>query len=231
MKRFFLASFIIFLFFTPSAFSQIQEGETEQTHITEFASQVSTFITLGGIFTLNNEGGTKSAVSPITFSTAIGAVWPNNSLLSFQPRLSFFTMYYIWNGKEALPSEVENRTALSLSFLLDIPAVFSFRVNKNTFETGLGLALLARIGILAPGVKGSETGASGSASSDVEKINEWFWSAGRFLYPELIFSWDYKISERLRAGLDLRWYIPLGALCTGHGLDTTMFALATKLIF
>ena len=60
---------------------------SKPTSFKEFLTQVSPFITIGPILTVNTESGTKSAVSPIAFSTGIGAVWPNNAFISFQPRL------------------------------------------------------------------------------------------------------------------------------------------------
>ncbi len=204
---------------------------TKPESFAEFSQQVSVFINIGALLTVNTESKLKSAPSPVSFSTAIGAVWPNNAFISFQPRLSFFGMYYLWDGKNALPAEVENRTALSLSMIFDLPAAATFRLGASSIEAGAGLGFLFRAGILAPNVKASDSGTEGSAGQDVDKINEWFWSGARFLYPEISVAWEYTFSERLRAGFELRYYFPIGSLASGRGFDASMIFMSTKFIF
>ena len=145
-----------------------------------------------------------------------------------EPALSFFTNYYLWDGKKALPAEVENRTATVLSFLIDLPVVYNFnRKNNHYFEAGAGLAVLARYGILSNGVKSSDEGTSGDAQGDVKEINSYFQSFNRMIFPELTAAWNYKVTERLDAGLTGRIYIPI----SGNGLDTMMISVGTRLIF
>ena len=53
----------------------------------------------------------------------------------------------------------------------------------------------------------------------------------RFLFPELTGAWNYKISERLQAGLAMRIYFPLGSLINGRGLDAMMIRVSARLLF
>ena len=197
----------------------------------EFLSQISPFVTLGTAITINTESKLKSAPSPAAFSFSVGAIWPNKAFLSFQPRLAFWTGYYLWDGQNALPAEIENRTALALNFMLDIPAAATFRFKHCQVEAGLGLGILARVALLAGGVSEGDTGASGSAGGDKEKIQEWFWSGARFLYPELFVAWEWNFTKRIAAGLEARYYFPLGSVMDGRGLDASIIAISAKLIF
>ena len=197
----------------------------------EFFSQISPFINIGANITINTESALKSAPSPTAFALSFGAMWPNKAFLSFQPRLSFWWSYYLWDGQNALPAEIENRTAFVLNFMMDLPAVATFRFAKCQVEAGVGLGVLARVALLASGVGESDTGATGSAGGDKSEIQSWFWSSARFLYPEIFAAWEWKFSDRIAAGLEARYYLPIGSLTDGRGLTESIIALSGKLIF
>ncbi len=197
----------------------------------EFWSQVSPLFNLGTAITVNTESKLKSAPSPVNFALSVGASWPNNAFVSFQPRLTFWMQYYLWDGENALPAEIENRTAHVLNFMIDIPVAATFRFNSFQIETGTGLGILARAAFLANGVKENDTGASGSAGEDKNRIQDWMWQNGRFLYPEIFAAVEYRITERISAGLEARWYIPLGSLLEGRGLDASILMFGGKVIF
>lgn len=197
----------------------------------EFWSQVSPFANIGINITVNTESALKSAPSPTAFALAFGGIWPNKAFLSFQPRLAFWWSYYLWDGKNALPAEIENRTAFVLNFMLDFPAAATFRFQKFQVEAGAGLGILARAAMLAGGVGEGDTGASGSAGGDKSEIQKWFWSNARFLYPEIFAAWEWNFTDRIAAGFELRYYLPIGSLADGRGLTESIFALSAKLIF
>ena len=197
----------------------------------EFWSQVSPFVNLGANITLNTESKLKSAPSPTAFVLAFGGIWPNKAFLSFQPRLSFWTSYYLWDGKNALPAEIENRTAFVLNFMLDLPAAATFRFQKFQVEAGAGLGILARAALLANGVSEGDSGATGSAGGDKKEIQKWFWGNARFLYTEFFGAWEWNFTDRIAAGFELRYYLPIGSLADGRGLTESIFALSAKLIF
>lgn len=192
---------------------------------------MSYFFTMGPMGILNTESSTKSAPSPIVFTVGFGIKIPDDTRISFEPRAVFFTNYYLWDGENALPAEVENRTAIALSMLLDIPVVMTFYKGQHSFEAGTGLALLTRYGILAGGVSSSDTGETGSASGDVDKINNWFWTGAHFLYPEIVMAWNYRINDRLQAGLEQHLYFPLGSMINGRGLDAMMYTVSARIMF
>lgn len=197
----------------------------------EFWSQVSPFVNLGVNITLNTESSLKSAPSPTAFALAFGGIWPNKAFLSFQPCLSFWWSYYLWDGKNALPAEIENRTTFVLNFMLDLPAVATFRFKNFQAEAGMGLGILARAALLANGVSEGDSGTTGSASGDKSEIQKWFWGNARFLYLEFIGGWQWNFTERIAAGFDVRYYLPIGSLADGRGLTESIIALSAKLIF
>lgn len=197
----------------------------------EFLSQISPFVNLGVNITVNTESSLKSAPSPTAFALSFGGIWPNKAFLSFQPRLSFWWSYYLWDGQNALPAEIENRTAFVLNFMMDLPAAATFRFASCQVEAGLGLGILARAALLASGVGESDTGTTGSAGGDKSEIQSWFWSNARFLYPEFFAAWEWNFTERIAAGLEFRYYLPIGSLTDGRGLTESIFALSGKLIF
>ncbi len=192
------------------------------------AKSYSLIFTMGPILTVNTEDSTKSAPSPIAFSCGFGAKLNKDNKYSFEPRVSFFKNYYLWDGKNALPAEVENRTATVLSFLFDLPVVYNFKKKDNYyFEAGGGIALLARYGILSNGVNSSDYGASGDAGGDVSEINKWLLKPAHMIFPELTGAWNYKVSDRLDAGLEGRIYIPID----GKLLDKMMISIAARFMF
>jgi hypothetical protein len=193
----------------------------------------SLFLTAGPNVLVNTASSTSSAPSPIMFSCGFGATLFTNKPVQFEPRLSFFTNYYLWNNARALPAEVENRTATVLSFMFDLPAAYTWKYNAHSFEAGAGLGFLARVGILSNGVSGSDKNrddSSRTASEDVSDINSYFWSGARFLYPEIFGVWTYDIRSGWKAGLETRLYFPLGSFIAGSGMDAAIISASARLV-
>ncbi|MBR4464739.1 MAG: hypothetical protein IKS40_09015 [Treponema sp.] len=206
-------------------------AQTESPAQTEISAQKkhSFFLSAGPLLMVNADSSKKSAPSPIMFSGGAGATLFQNLPVAFQPRLTFFMHYYLWDGECARPAEIENRTATVLSFLLDLNVVKIFRYQKHTFQAGGGLSLLARFGILSAGLEESGSGLSGTNSSDLSEINSWFWSGARFLYPDLTFCWLYDLPRGWKAGLSAHVYIPMGSLADGRGMDGTLITICGRL--
>ncbi|MGP1458265.1 MAG: hypothetical protein ACTTKL_03015 [Treponema sp.] len=177
----------------------------------------------------NTDSSHKSAPSPIVYPFGFGISVPADKLVSFQPRLSFFTNYYLYDDGIAKPAEIENRTATSLAFLLDLPAVFTFDIRQtHFFELGTGLAILARGAILSSGVDSSESGETGSAQSDVDAINKYFWKNANFLFLEASFAYLFQMTEKIKLGPEVRFYLPCGPLFTQGSMNGGMFAAGLK---
>ncbi len=108
----------------------------------------------------NDQGKFISAPSPISIPVYIGLSIPNYTAISFQPSLRFFTGYNLVYEDLVLPAEVENRTGLTFSFLLNLPVAFKLKYkDKYSWSVIAGIAGLFRFAVLPPGVKQQDSGA------------------------------------------------------------------------
>ena len=194
------------------------------------------FVTAGPKLMLNTDDHTKSAPSPIMYSMGVGGdfLFKNNILLTAHG--SFFANYYLWDGEDAQPAEIENRTATALSFMIDLTGGYRWQLGeskKHLLSASGGLGFFIRHAILSNGVSeddpNRDTGSK--ASDDVSDINGTFFSNLNFLYPELSVSYSYILSEKWKIGGEFRTYLPLGSLTRGKGADGMIFSLALKLSY
>ena len=86
-----------------------------------------------------------------------------------------------------------------------------------------------RFGLLSPGVKEEDSGWSGSAGSDVEKINEYFWNDMRWFYVSAGGSWLYNLTPQLRAGPTINAYIPVGGLISDASPQAMIISAGIKI--
>lgn len=226
-------SILLISFMTANIFCQTENEPQKKSSSDTFFKQmtIQPYANLGLHLQINSAPVESSAPSPVRFNFGGGAIFNFTELISVEPHLDFWTQYYLYDGKDALPAEVEHRTATMLCFMLDIPVGFNFKFGNHTLTPGAGLGLLLRFGFLSNNVKADESGATGTTQGDVEKINSWMWDKARFLYPEIFFAWTYKISEDFSAGAVLRCYIPIGSIIDGKGLDATIINLSARFIF
>ncbi len=230
----------------PSASSSTNEADTEVSTSTENSADNQQiyihgtqevaleypfwdfFFTLGPVLYVNTDS--SSAPSPVKFSAGLGFDFFTDKVIAFQPKVSVFTNYYLWDGQYARPAEVENRTALALSFLFDLNATHTWNTKTDFFELGGGISFLARYAFLANGVEKTDSGSSSdtTAGDDVKSINSWFYKDLNFLYPNLSFCYMHRFTENYFAGLETKIYIPIGALKDGRALDTTLVFFGIK---
>ena len=248
--------FVVFLLSSLSAvfaedadmFADIDREIAEQNRIEqEAASQKdswslfsgfapSLFFTLAPNLMINTDDATESAPSPIMYSLGVGGNFSFSSGILFQTHLSFFTNYYLWDGDDAQPAEVENRTSTALSFMFDVCTGYVWRFGsqkQQSISLAGGAGLFLRYGILSNGVAAEDenrtTGTS--ASDDVSEINDWFYRDLHFFYPEIALSYAYAISDTWSVGAQARVYIPLGSLLNGTGLDDMIVSLGVTLAY
>lgn len=134
-------------------------------------------------------------------------------MLSIVPSLDFSLFHYGLYNKKAHICEIENRVALTMSFLLDTPIMARFDIKSWTLSIGGGLAFFIRIGLLEPGIKPEEPGPEGlKASEEVKAINRYFWQQGRFIYPSLRTKVEYTLPSGWKTGVQLKTFLPLSNL-------------------
>lgn len=239
-KRFLIFSLLI-LFFSTTIFASPNDenkvqgdskaNEQSSTSKKSFLQRTDFILQFDPTFYISPESfQNKSNVVNIFYPITFGAIWPTDYFISFQPTLKFFIMEHLWFDKYALPAEIENRTSTTLSFMLDLPAVYTLKLKNNTeFHFSAGLGLFLRFGILSYGVNESDPGYSGTAAQDVELINKWFWDNAHWLYFTFGASWLYPITSKIQVGPVLNAYIPVGTLIDQHNVQGLMFSLGIKL--
>lgn len=221
---------VLFLF-SVCAFCQETAGADGGVQAEKKRGLVHPYVQIGSQLTVNTAPKEISAPSPLRFLIGGGAVFDFSRLISLEPRLDFWTMYYLYDGENALPAEIEQRTATVLCFMLDVPVGFHFYAGKNIFTVGCGIGFLSRVAFLSTGVKKDEEGATGTAEGDVQEIVRWFWSGARFLYPEVFTSWEYQISDSLKAGIFLKAYFCVGSLIDDRGADGMLVSMGARFSF
>lgn len=207
--------------------------DTESSENPRFFSIIGT---IGPALMINTDDSKNSAPSPVTFSVGAGATFFESFPVYGEARLLFFTNYYLWDGKNAQPAEVENRTATVLSFMLDLTGGHVFKFGRNFIEVNAGIGFLFRAGFLSLGVKENDPGHTGdsktsTAKNDVSSIISWFYDGPNFLYPEVAISYLRQIKDSVKFGGELRVYFPAGTLSNGEFPDDMIFALSAKVGF
>lgn len=177
----------------------------------------------------NSEGKLISAPSPLIYPVTIGILWPNYTFIAVQPSISFFTMQYLYYDGMALPAEIENRTASSLSFMVNIPVVFTLFMRNSRLQLSGGLGILLQFGLRSTNVGKDDYGYSGSAESDVELINKYFWNNMHWLYLTTSASWLYNVTSQLRFGPTASINIPIGALMGDQDMQGLMLSVGLKI--
>lgn len=196
------------------------------------AKTVDFTVTFEPTLIVNTDNPKNSAPAPIVYPLSFGVVFPKETFISFQPRLSFFTNYYLWNKNGAYPAEIENRTATAFSFLFDFPVAFTFNpAEKHFIDLGIGPSVLARFAVLSHSVHGSDAGFNGnSASDDVSETNRYFWKDANFLFIDAYFAYLYKFTKELKAGPEIKFYLPCSVF-SGNDLNAAMLSLGIKARF
>lgn len=182
---------------------------------------------------LNTLDRKHSAPSQHAFTPKIAFLWPDYTLVGVEPSLGLFSTYSLWYDGAALPAEIENRTATTLSLFLEVPASFSLFLKHSRVQLRIGPALLMRFSWLAHGVSESDwgNGPAGTAGEDAELIAKYYWSNARFLYLSTGFSWLFNFYGNTRAGPELSVALPLGGIIAGDGFNNTMLSIGLKVSF
>ena len=178
---------------------------------------------------LNTESKLVSAPSPVVYPISIGFLWPNYAKIAVQPTLSFFMMHHLLYEGKAVPAEIENRTTTTISFMLNVPVVYSFFLSTSRFQVWAGPGFLLRFGLLSPGVKETDSGWTGTAGEDVSAINSWFLNDLRWFYFTAGGSWLYNLTTNLRAGPVTQISIPVGGLIKDQNAQGMLISLGIKI--
>jgi len=214
--------------------SEVADSEATDSNIeNNFVTKKNAFfLTAGPMLMVNTDDETKSAPSPIMFSLGFGYDFLQDKNICGQVRGSFFTNYYLWDGENAQPAEIENRTATVISCMIDLLCGHNIyfgndKLNQITVSGGVGI--LTRLAFLSSGVNSDST-----TDDEVSSINSLFYSNMNFLYPELSITYLRAfpdIFDKKKFGGEFRMYFPLGSAISGDALDSMIFSLSVKIQF
>jgi hypothetical protein len=182
-----------------------------------FSGNVKTVFSISPQITINKDK--EGAPSPIKTGVGVGFEIPLSHNFIFAPNLTFTTNYYLQKEDKVLPAEIENRTALAISSMINIPA--SFSIGETGLSISAGFAFFLRFALPLEGIE---------ASDEVSKINEYFWQKMRFLYLSTDVQWMFDL-PKVKAGPILRFYLPLGGLISDKSMNASIFNLGLKVCF
>lgn len=237
MKKLIIFTAAIILFAT-SAFAQKDMSVTEVEELIQSKGLIHRLDFVFGVEPLlainthikNSEGKFISAPSPISMPLYIGLAIPNYTPLSFQPSLRFFAGYNLVYDNMVLPAEVENRTGLTLNFLLNLPIVFKLNYkDKYSWSILAGIAGLFRYAILPSNVSSSAPGFTGTVQSDIDFMNSWYYKNLRFLYLSAGIDWLFYYGTT-KYGPELSVFFPISTF-SDKSIDGMMVGVGIKVEF
>ena len=237
MKKLIIFTAAIILF-AGSAFAQKDMSVTEVEELIQSKGLIHRLDFVFGVEPLlainthikNSEGKFISAPSPISMPLYIGLAIPNYTPLSFQPSLRFFAGYNLVYDNMVLPAEIENRTGLTLNFLLNLPIVFKLNYkDKYSWSILAGLAGLFRYAILPSNVSSSAPGFTGTVQSDIDFMNSWYYKNLRFLYLSAGIDWLFYYGTT-KYGPELSVFFPISTI-SDKSIDGMMVGVGIKVEF
>ena len=165
-----------------------------------------------------------SAPSPVL--RTIGANIPlfRSGLFVISTGLQFWGSYYAYNGQRALPQEMEAPGDLwnwILASMLDSRFGLEYPFNeKLTIGSDAGLSFLLRFPIVS----------SEAANPDRLPVMQYFFSKGRFLYPETSIYLIWNVYKKVGVSFTVKSYYPVFHLWDGENLPFYDELLITGLL-
>lgn len=233
MKRKSLIAIFFLILCSASLFAQEEKKEESFKNLfsQSFTENAAIFLGLTPTIYVVSDND-FSAPSPIVFPFYIGLTWPKDYFVSLQPSIKIFSTYYYVNNGQVYVAEIENRTASSFSFLLNIPVVFKVNFwDKTNITASVGVAFLIRFAVLASGVEDNDYGDTGSAKSDLSLINSSFYSGGKFIYLSTSADWMFNLKNGMEIGPEVSFYIPVVTLLSEFSMEGTMISVGAKFVF
>jgi hypothetical protein len=155
-----------------------------------------------------------SDVSPLNFTAGFGVDLEFAPRVRFAPSLFLYWQEYLETpvGK-AVPTQIETGTAAgeiagSLGLILSMPYMYEWTLSEE-FAILFGASPSFVLRLPVQPIEGSELGG----------LYGYFFSEARFLVPEVVTSFLYRINETVRFGLNLRTFFPVHNLWTQYEVD------------
>jgi hypothetical protein len=187
----------------------------------------------GGIIAILEDNGLEGDPSPVLPYPGIGLSLPLGPL-HFEPGLDIYATYYGYSANLArpVPYAIENRSALVVGSVLNLPLEFGFPVaGLFSLRFFAGPSADLRVCLAADGLEGADLE---QASDETDKIGAYFWSAGRWLSGMAGLGIDLPASRGITLGIEGRSWYPAYRLWTEEtlpDLENLRFALTIRALF
>jgi hypothetical protein len=134
----------------------------------------------------------------INFNVGAGVVIPlaASPRWAFEPSADLYWYYCAYVNGRAVPAEATLSEAFVLGLLVDAPFVYSFPFAER-FSAGFGGGLCLHL-----------RAAFDQSSSDIGAVNRYLWDKARFVMPSAVARAEYRLSDRVEFGFQLRALLP-----------------------
>ncbi len=145
-----------------------------------------------------------SDVSPLNLAGGVGTLVEVVPGMTLNPAVDFFWQeYLLTESGKGVPTQIETGTAAgpiagSLGIILSVPYVHSISLSEE-LELFLGASPSFLLRFPLRPVEGSDTG----------ELSSYFYSSGRFFYPELQTKLFYTLTDTVSLGFSLRIFVPI----------------------
>ena len=191
--------------------------------VNAYASGIDRISIDTGLIYIGNSD-TDSAPSPILSTLGVHIPVFRRNLFVISTGILFWGNYYAYNGLRALPQEMEAPGDLwnwTLASMIDSKFGIEYPFNDTlTIGSDLGLSFLLRFPIVS----------SKKAGADSASVLKYFFSAGRFFYPETSIYLIWNRFKRWSVAFTVTSYYPVFHLWDGENLPFYDQLLVTGLL-
>jgi len=154
---------------------------------------------------LDPEASSAIANPSINFNLGAGVVLPlaSSPRWAVEPSADIYWYYCAYMNDRAVPAEETLGDAFVLGLLVEAPFIYSFPISGR-FSAGVGggLCLDLRVAFDV------------SSSGNIGSINGYLWDKARFILPSTLARVEYRLSDRVECGVQLRGLLPIFNLWT-----------------
>ena len=148
--------------------------------------------------------GQRSDVSPLNLAGGVGSLVEIVPGVLFNPSIDFYWQEYLYteSGK-VVPTQIETGTAVgpiagTLGIILSVPYVYPISLSEE-LELFLGASPSFLLRFPLRPVE----------DADTADLTSYFYSSGRFFYPELQAKLFYTLTDSVSLGFSLRIFVPI----------------------
>jgi hypothetical protein len=162
------------------------------------------------IFILKDEYDFLSAPMPVLPSPFFAVGFPDfGKTVKFRPEMSLelYRTHYKWSPEIEcpVPAEIENRSATVWGFVLGVKGQGYYTYKRMTVRLSAGISADLRAVALAEDLNDADME---DATAQKDLIKDYVWQGTRWLFGEFGVGADYTVTEKCRAGLDVRMFLP-----------------------